>query len=234
MMVGNVGAPATVDISYCDIQGLSAGVVVNSGSAVNWGSGNVDLDPQFTGAGQMESFTEAYTQGDYHLREGSGCIDAGDPDFVADAGQTDIDGDARASGMGVDIGADEVAADVLAIHAKIKIKPRALNRKSKGKWMLCSIELEDGYNVSDIVVDSIALNDEVKAIRIKIPKRKHKKKLHVAFNRSQVQDLLADAGRSALLTVTGSLQDGTTFQGQETIKIAGRHHNKKHGKVCKK
>jgi hypothetical protein len=234
MMVGNIGSPASVNISYCDVQGLSAGVIVNSGSAVNWGAGNINLDPQFTSPSYMMASSEGYTEGDYHLHSGSPCINAGDPAFVADNGQTDIDGEARISGTGVDIGADEVVATVSAIQAKIKIKPKALNRKSKGKWILCSIELESGYNVSDIVVDSIALNDEVKAVRVKNPKRKHKKKLHVAFNRSEVQDLLADAGRSALLTVTGSLQDGTTFQGQETIKIAGRHHNKKHEKVCKK
>jgi len=239
MMVGNVGAPASVSISYTDIQGLPDSIVTNSGSTVDWGQGNINLDPQFTSPGQMDSFTKVYTEGNYHLLEDSGCIDAGDPAFVADAGQTDIDGDPRASGTGVDIGADEFAV-ITAINAKIKITPKALNLKSKGKgkgkgrWMFCSIDLEGDYNVSDIVVDSIALNDEVKPVRIKTPKRKHKKKLLVAFSRSQVQDLLADAGSSALLTITGSLQDGTTFQGQETIKIAGRHHNKKHEKVCKK
>jgi len=233
MLVGNVGAPASVDISYCDIQGLTAGVVVNSGSTVNWGQGNINLDPLFAGSSQIDSTTGVYTEGDYHLLEDSGCIDAGDPAFVADAGRTDIDGDSRLSGATVDIGADEFAV-VSSINATVRFRPRALNRKSRGRWMLCSIGLEGDYKVSDIVADSITLNDEVKAVQIKTSKRKHMKKLHVAFNRSQVQDLLADAGNSALLTVTGNLQDGTTFQGQDTIKIArGRHRNMKN-KICEK
>jgi len=230
MMVGNVGAPASVSISYTDIQGLPDSVVTNSGSTVDWGLGNINLDPQFTSSGQM-TISKVYTEGDYHLLDDSPCIDAGDPAFVADAGQTDIDGDARASGTGVDIGADEFAV-ITAINAKIKITPKALNLKSKGKgkgrWMFCSIDLEGDYNVSDIVVDSIALNDEVKAVQIKT--KRHKKKLHVAFNRSQVQDLLADAGSSALLTVTGSLQDGTDFAGDDTIKIVKKGSKKKGSK----
>jgi len=232
MMVGNGGAPASVSISYCDIQGLTAGVVVNSGSNVNWGQGNIDLDPMFVSPGQMDS-SRVYTEGNYHLLQDSPCIDAGGPVFIVNAAltDTDIDGDPRLSGTTVDIGADEVTV-VSSINATIKFKPKALNRKSKGKWILCSIDLEAGYNVADIDFDSVRLNNEVKPVRVK--SSKHRKKLHVVFNRSQVQDLLADAGSSALLTITGSLQDGTTFQGQDTIKIAGRHHNKKHEKVCKK
>jgi hypothetical protein len=216
MMVGNVGAPATVDISYCDIQGLSAGVVINSGSVVNWGQGNIDLDPQFTGAGQMESFTEAYTQGDYHLLEGSGCIDAGDPDFVADAGQTDIDGDARASGMGVDIGADEFAT-ALAIDAIVKVTPKALNLTSKGNWITCSVALGDDYDIGDVIVDSVKLNNELIPVSTKI--NEDDQKMLVKFDRSLTQDMLSDAQGTALLTITGNLEGGPEFAGDDTIKI---------------
>jgi hypothetical protein len=210
----------------------------------------------FVSPGQINSSTKVYTQGDYHLLEDSGCIDAGDPALVANAGQTDIDGDPRTSGIRVDIGADELAV-IMAINAKIKIKPKALNLKSKGKgkgkgkekWMSCSIDLEGDYNVSDIVVDSITLNGEVKPTTAK-PFRFSKKKLFVVFNQSEVQSTVSDSQCTATLIVTGSLQDGTTFRGQETIKIAGRHHHKhkkneiceklgifakhKHGKFCKK
>jgi len=44
---------------------------------------------------------------DVHLGGGSPAIDAGDPAFVAAAGETDLDGAARVNGPRVDIGADE-------------------------------------------------------------------------------------------------------------------------------
>jgi outer membrane protein assembly factor BamB len=45
--------------------------------------------------------------GDYHLLWGSPCIDAGDPNFVADTNQVDIDAQPRIINSRVDIGADE-------------------------------------------------------------------------------------------------------------------------------
>ncbi len=206
MMVGNSSAPASVDISYCDIQGLSAGVVVNSGSTVNWGSGNINLDPQF--------------QGDYHLLSGSPCINAGDPAFVADAGQTDIDGDARISGTRVDIGADEVAAAASAIRAIVKVTPKALNLESKGNWISCSIALGDDYDIGDVIVGSIKLNNELTPVRTEI--NEDDQKMLVKFDRSLTQNLLSelsDEQSTALLTITGSLQGGPDFEGDDTIKI---------------
>ena len=45
---------------------------------------------------------------DFHLTPTSPAINAGDPAFVAGAGETDLDGAARVSGPRVDIGADEI------------------------------------------------------------------------------------------------------------------------------
>ncbi|MHC4742795.1 MAG: choice-of-anchor Q domain-containing protein, partial [Planctomycetota bacterium] len=45
--------------------------------------------------------------GDYHLSEGSPCIDAGDPDYVPDPNMTDFEGEPRLMGSRVDIGIDE-------------------------------------------------------------------------------------------------------------------------------
>ena len=44
---------------------------------------------------------------DYHLTLESPCIDAGDPDWIFDEGQIDIDGQRRVHGSRIDIGADE-------------------------------------------------------------------------------------------------------------------------------
>ena len=74
---------ATLD--YSCLQGLSGAL---------GGVGNIGLDPRLNSDG-------------FHLRRGSPCINTGDPDFVPQPGETDIDGDARVIGNGVDIGADE-------------------------------------------------------------------------------------------------------------------------------
>jgi len=47
--------------------------------------------------------------GDFHLTVGSAAIDAGDPAFTPDPGESDLDGGARVLGPRVDMGADEAA-----------------------------------------------------------------------------------------------------------------------------
>jgi len=56
--------------------------------------GNISEDPLFVDA----------SQGDYHLQDGSLCIDAGDPVFEPNATWVDMDGNPRVSGAAVDIG----------------------------------------------------------------------------------------------------------------------------------
>jgi len=65
---------STITISYSDIQG-------------GWfnGMGNIDADPCFVNP----------DSNDYHLRPGSPCIDAGDPNYVAGPNETDLDGNPR-------------------------------------------------------------------------------------------------------------------------------------------
>jgi hypothetical protein len=77
---------STATVTYCDIEGGWEGV------------GNTDVDPEFV--------DEA--NGDYHLMWDSACVDAGDPEFVPEEGEVDIDGEPRVMGVRVDMGADEV------------------------------------------------------------------------------------------------------------------------------
>ena len=64
------------------------------------GTGNIDDDPIFLNPGNH----------DLRLLPGSPCIDAGDPSFVSQAGDSDINGEPRIMGCRVDMGVDEMTA----------------------------------------------------------------------------------------------------------------------------
>jgi hypothetical protein len=228
LLVAGLGIPTTVDISYCDISNSNNSVVCDSTCTINWGQGNIDADPNFVDDGTLGARNER-VGADYHLNEGSPCIDAGDPDFLADADQTDIDGNLRLSGARVDIGADEFVV-IVSIQATIKVRPGTLNLDSRGRWMLVTVQLEADYDIEDIDVDSIALNSEIKPVLVRAFGRW--RKLFAIFRRSELQDMLSGAGGSALLIVSGNLEDGTLFQGEDTIKVVTR--KKKLNRLCDK
>jgi len=74
--------PASVTVSYDDVQGGRKDVLVEPGSTLNWGKGNITDDPRFVDP----------EGGDYRLAAGSPCIDAAD-NFAVPRGVTiDLDG----------------------------------------------------------------------------------------------------------------------------------------------
>ena len=91
-------------IRFSDVEGgLPVGAVD--------GGGNIDLDPMFMRTpdpgpdGAWDGVDDDY--GDLRLQAGSPCIDAGDPAFVAQPGETDLEGHARVLCSRVDMGAYE-------------------------------------------------------------------------------------------------------------------------------
>jgi len=89
--LGNSIFPAILSVSYCDVQGGEAAAHISDGCVLEY-ENNIDADPLFVGF-----------LGDYHLQEGSPCIDSGTPVDV----YTDIDDEDRPMGFGFDMGADE-------------------------------------------------------------------------------------------------------------------------------
>jgi len=108
------------------------------------------------------------------------------------------------------------------IPAPIDIDPDTLNLKSKGKWITCYIELPEGYDVAEIDVSTVMLNDLVPAESRPTGILDHDgdgiAELMVKFSRSGVQGILGTADQ-AELTVTGELADGTPFEGADTIRV---------------
>ena len=100
------------------------------------------------------------------------------------------------------------------IKAAVKVHPDLLISNSKGKWITAHIELLEGHDMADIDVSTILLNDEIPAES----SRNSRKTLIVKFDRSKVVASIPQANEVEL-TITGSLIDGTVFEGSDTIRV---------------
>ncbi len=86
------GSNSDPAISYCDIQGGESDIGGGgAGSYTGWGLGNINSNPLFVDA----------SSNDYHLGDGSPCIDAGFGDNGETVPTTDKDGKARYDDPGV-------------------------------------------------------------------------------------------------------------------------------------
>ncbi len=84
-------------INYCCIEGWTGDL---------GGIGNIGADPLFVEPGYLD-VNGVWIDGDYHLLPGSPCIDAGDPDYIPEPNETDLDGRPRVIGGRIDMGAYE-------------------------------------------------------------------------------------------------------------------------------
>jgi len=99
--------PSDVNISNCIFWDGGDEIQNNDGSRIivtysdaqgGWpGLGNIDTDPFFADD----------ANGEYHLSESSSCINAGDPNYVPEPNETDLDGWPRIIGDRIDMGAYE-------------------------------------------------------------------------------------------------------------------------------
>lgn len=110
------------------------------------------------------------------------------------------------------------------VEATVDINPQALNLMSKGKWITSCIKLPEGYNLSDVDVYTILLNN-ISAEDWRV----HERFLTAKFGKVEVVSyILANINMTELfedrfiiitLTVTGNLNDGTPYQGSDKVRI---------------
>ncbi|NIP25272.1 MAG: DUF3466 family protein [Phycisphaerae bacterium] len=190
-------------INYSCIQGWTGGLD---------GTGNIDEDPCFVEPGYWDA-NDVWVNGDYHLLPGSPCLDTGDPDYLAEPNETDLDGRPRVIGGRIDMGAYETP-----IFAEARILPRTVNIASKGNWITCYVWLPDDYDVADIEPGSVLLEKGIKPEQFSADEQRQ---VAIArFNRSEVQAILT-VGQNEF-TITGRLTDGTYFEATDVIKVTDK------------
>ena len=114
---------------------------------------------------------------------------------------------------------------IAPVPAAIDIDPDTLNLKSNGQWITAYITLPEGYNVEDIVLETVYL-DGISAAWSEIQNGVYM----VKFDRATVQTSLTNEPDydstpkfyDLLLTVTGELVDGTPFEGNDTTRVLSK------------
>lgn len=94
----HLAGSASLTVEFSNVAGGAAAAALSGSATLDWGPGNLDADPLFLEPAYMN----------YRLHSGSPCVDSGDPLDLPAPGMADLDGEARLSGVAVDMGADEI------------------------------------------------------------------------------------------------------------------------------
>ena len=114
--LGLNGGQSTVELQSCIIWDGPEPTWIRDHSEINvlysnvsggWpGEGNIDANPQFVDADGPDNIPGTEDD-DLRLTLSSPCVNTGDPDYVPDPGETDINGNGRTVGGRIDMGAYE-------------------------------------------------------------------------------------------------------------------------------
>ncbi len=150
----SIGTEMTV--SYSNIQGGQANATVDSACMLNWGSGNIDVDPNFVDAGYWDTNStpdvndDIFTVGNYHLLPGSPCADVGDNNSVPPESTADIDGEQRIFDDVVDMGADELVFNPCDLNTDGLVNLYEMWILSE-EWLTAGAELQTDFYDDDYV-----------------------------------------------------------------------------------
>jgi len=110
---------------------------------------------------------------------------------------------------------------ILQTNTLIDFDPDTLNLKSKGKFVTVYIELPEGYDIGQIDISTILLNDSVSPLAKPIEIGDYDKDgitdLMVKFDRAAVQGMLT-LGEQVEITISGEVA-GIVFEGHDNIRV---------------
>lgn len=114
--------------------------------------------------------------------------------------------------------------EVDVIVATVDLVPGTINLKSRGKYVHAYIELPSGYDVANIVLDSVVLADDdcpalAKGSKVGDRDNDGILDLKVKFARKSLKSAIVTGG-NVELTISGSLtDDGPVFVGTDTVRV---------------
>jgi len=203
---------AAVTTSFCDVQGGEDGVYTENQCTVNWGQGNIDIDPFFADP----------CSNDYHLLPGSRCIHAGDPAYVPGNNETDLDGSQRVIAARIDMGAYEFSG----LESRLSFIPATINRHRRMKKMMAWVHLPRGITKDQIDKDQPVLLypgaiEPIRQYVLQSGRSNHKRAYVIAFyDRDDLMTAVPGSG-TVDIQVIGSLNNGRYFYGSDSIRMAG-------------
>ncbi len=227
---------SSLSISYSNIQGGKAAVDGGSSSRtrLNWGTGNIDADPCFIQPGYWIDSNDlniivepndpnaVWLDGDYHLLPGSLCINAGDPNYVPEPNETDLDGNPRIDGGRIDMGAYES----IMHKARLQLWPCVINRRSpRPKWITAWVYLPVGITKDQVDEDTpLTLYPfGIKAARQFVFQNRRRlgrcTRVLAFFERNQFLDAIDTNGRVQLMVHGYLSEPGRFFFGSDFIRI---------------
>ena len=115
---------------------------------------------------------------------------------------------------------------LVGISANVDVYSDVLNLVSKGTWLSVYIELPEGYDVNNISVSTVMLNDTVSANASMVIGDYDNDTIPdamVLFDRSEVITFIAGQNitfGNVILTVSGELKDGTAFVGSDEVGVS--------------
>ena len=206
----------TAVITYSDVEG-------------GWtGNGNIDADPCFVEPGYRDDngtadyiYDDVWVEGDYHLRQSSPCINAGDPNYIAEPNETDLDGKPRIIGGRIDMGAYEATIET---KANLWVSPKVINRNSKMPKVLALVRLPESVTRDEVDSNEPLLlyPGGIEALNQYVIQSHRGGVLQTSifafFDKASLMDAVSENGRVEL-QVVGRLKAGLYFHGTDTIKI---------------